>query len=490
MNSSGRKRIMQRWIRLCQITLGARGKRNCWNSKKNSGDGIYAGRFTGHASSQNSQEQPEIKNCYKQLAMDAEPKHFAFRFLNHFTRITSGGKKFIPQIDGLRFIAIMAVIAYHVRGICLFHFGANDTSQATTDLVSRILDTGHLGVPLFFSISGFILSLPFANERFNQLKPVGLWEYYKRRVTRIEPPYIIHLIFLFLLCALIYRRLPLHQQLYQNTGWFEYVWQHLLASLTYANGFIFGKHPYPNVVLWSLEVEIQFYILAPFLARAFLSATKWKRRIILIHSIFLLSLAHLFVEKNNYFFGFSLLGNLQFFLTGFLLADLYLTNHLATQTRNYKWDLLFLLACGTVVGFHTQPFLPLILPWLIFACCAAAFRGVICSKVLTSLWVTTIGGMCYTIYLYHSLIISAVIRLTIGFKTHILGLDLFIQFLLITIIIVVICSLLFVLFERPFMRRNWPTHLRRLFSKKNDLQLNAEVLGAAKAHDCDPERFK
>ncbi len=360
----------------------------------------------------------------------------------------------------------MAVIAYHVRGISLFHFGANDTAEAATDLISRILDAGHLGVPLFFAISGFILSLPFANERFNQIKPVGLKEYYKRRVTRIEPPYVIHLAFLFLLCAFIYRRMPMHQQLYQGEGWLEYVGQHLLASSTYMNGFIFGTHPYPNAVLWSLEVEVQFYILAPFLARAFMSPTKWKCRIILITSIFLLSLAQLFVEKDNYIFGFSLLGNLQFFLAGFLLADLHLTNQLATETRQYKWDFLFLIACATVVILHQEPVLPLILPWLIFACCTAAFRGVVCSNVLTNPWVTTIGGMCYTIYLYHSPIISAVIRLTARLRTEMLGLDLLVQLLIITPVILAVSSILFVLFERPFMRRNWPTELRKLFSRK------------------------
>src|SRR4051794_26951460 len=37
--------------------------------------------------------------------------------LGHFSRITTPGRTFLPQIDGLRFVAIMAVIAYHVRMI-------------------------------------------------------------------------------------------------------------------------------------------------------------------------------------------------------------------------------------------------------------------------------------------------------------------------------------------------------------------------------------
>jgi peptidoglycan/LPS O-acetylase OafA/YrhL len=64
--------------------------------------------------------------------------------------------------------------------------------------------------------------------------------------------------------------------------------------------------------------------------------------------------------------------------------------------------------------------------------------------------------MCYTIYLYHSIIISLLLRLTIKLQTHFFALDLWIQVILIAVPVVGICTPLFMLFERPFMRKDWP----------------------------------
>ena len=69
------------------------------------------------------------------------------------------------------------------------------------------------------------------------------------------------------------------------------------------------------------------------------------------------------------------------------------------------------------------------------------------------------GGICYTIYLYHSLLISILVRLTLKLSTHVVPLDLAIQFVLIAAILVAVCAVLFAFLERPFMRRDWPQKL-------------------------------
>jgi peptidoglycan/LPS O-acetylase OafA/YrhL len=48
------------------------------------------------------------------------------------------------------------------------------------------------------------------------------------------------------------------------------------------------------------------------------------------------------------------------------------------------------LRFGVVVG-----------PWLLFALCAAALRGPATARMLRNRWITTLGGMCYSIYLLH-----------------------------------------------------------------------------------------
>jgi len=62
-----------------------------------------------------------------------------------------------------------------------------------TSWLNKVFSAGHNGVPLFFAISGFILSLPFARQGLGGGSPVSLRQYYIRRVTRIEPPYVIQL---------------------------------------------------------------------------------------------------------------------------------------------------------------------------------------------------------------------------------------------------------------------------------------------------------
>lgn len=353
----------------------------------------------------------------------------------------------------------MAVIAFHVRAICSYHFPASPSGQTVEgDLVNDAFGTGHLGVELFFVISGFILSLPFARQWLQNGKRINLREYYIRRVTRIEPPYVIHLCFLFLLCAFVLRWLPSHPHLYHNEAWAGYALKHIFSSLFYANGFIFAAHPYPNIVLWSLEIEIQFYILAPFLARIFMIRTMWKRRTFLMILILAGSLANESALEDGYRIIYSLAGSLQYFLAGFLLADFYLLDKIE-DARSYRWDFVFPLAMTAVVLFRHYLLLAVALPWLMFFCCLAAFRGIVTARFLSFPWIMTIGGMCYTIYMYHWLMISMLVRVTGHWRTHILWLDLLIQFVLMSVITTGICAVLFALFERPFMRRDWPARI-------------------------------
>lgn len=377
-------------------------------------------------------------------------------FFSYFSRITTPGRTFLPQVDGLRCVAIVAVIAYHVRMIGSYHLGVTlESGEGLEGFTNRLFEAGSNGVQLFFAISGFILALPFARQFLQGGTPVTLRGYFLRRLTRLEPPYIIQLAFFFLLSAFVLRRLPAHEHLYGQPDWAAYVGQHLLASLFYVNGFLFGTHPYPNFVLWSLETEVQFYILAPVLALLFKISAKRLRRALIIGGI-VLSSTLLYAIPHGYRIGFTLAGNLQFFLIGFLVCDFYLTEWKPSDRGTYVWDGLFLLGVLAVVAFRRYSVSYLILPWSISLCLIGAFKGEFCRKLLSLPLVSLIGGMCYTIYMYHSIIISSLIRLTLRLQTHVFALDLWIQFLLMSVVIVGLCAPLFLLFERPFMKKDWP----------------------------------
>ena len=69
----------------------------------------------------------------------------------HLRRITTQ-QRFIPQIDGLRFVAIASVVFFHIYA-ALERGALPQPILLDTDLPKR-------GVELFFAISGFILGVP------------------------------------------------------------------------------------------------------------------------------------------------------------------------------------------------------------------------------------------------------------------------------------------------------------------------------------------
>ena len=174
----------------------------------------------------------------------------------HLARITSSNR-FIPEIDGLRFIAISAVLLFHINGYLVVHGQSSITSQAAADPLNSVLQVLNYGVELFFVISGFILALPFAQQYINEAKPVSLKAYYLRRVTRIEPPYLIAL-FVWFAALVLAHKVPVSQLL-----------PHLFVQIFYLNNIVFKTIPLICFVAWSLEIEVQFYITAPLLAKVF-----------------------------------------------------------------------------------------------------------------------------------------------------------------------------------------------------------------------------
>ncbi len=147
----------------------------------------------------------------------------------------------VPGLDGLRGLAVLAVVLYHFFG----------------DLVPG----GYLGVDMFFVLSGFLITSLLVRE-YNVTGRINLKDFWIRRFRRILPAALIVLCVCTALVAAIGDDLAVGiREQFLGTLFFVNNWTQIATSQTYFA---------PNEVqvfahYWSLAVEEQFYLLWPLL---------------------------------------------------------------------------------------------------------------------------------------------------------------------------------------------------------------------------------
>ena len=96
-------------------------------------------------------------------------------------------KAILPQIDGLRGVAICAVIFQHAFSHGISH------ALAASEVIGfpYFVDNGWMGVSLFFILSGFVLSLPYTGVETRFFDPAGILAFYRRRARRLLPLFVI-----------------------------------------------------------------------------------------------------------------------------------------------------------------------------------------------------------------------------------------------------------------------------------------------------------
>ena len=372
------------------------------------------------------------------------------RILRSLSRETTSGR-FIPEMDGLRFVAISMVILYHLNGYLMTKTAFYEHGSGAPDWLCRSALVGFHGVELFFVISGFILALPFAAHHLSGSPAVSLRKYYLRRLTRLEPPYFVTIFLL----------LPLGLWIHPAPA--SAIIPHLAASLAYLHNLIYGTQSTVLGVAWSLEIEVQFYLLVPLLTLVFAVRNARLRRGLLIGTTLALLAVQLLLVPHHPRVQLSILAYLQFFLMGFLLADIFLTTWRDSSRRSFYWDAIALVGWPILfLALQSRVLTHWIFPALVLTLYCAAFRGRWINWLICNRWITAVGGMCYSIYLIHYEVISAVGRFTKALGAHLPSpVYLMLQFVLVGSVIVTICGIYFVVLEKPCMRRDWPQRLWR-----------------------------
>jgi peptidoglycan/LPS O-acetylase OafA/YrhL len=162
--------------------------------------------------------------------------------------VEQAGELRSARVESLRAVAALAVYVGHVFG------QANDYDPARTlgTFADRVLFGGGFGVYLFFALSGYLLFLPFARRDYADGANVDYTRYAKNRAFRILPLYFVAVIVLLLATEG-------GGSLKQWVTWMSFSenFTNDRSDLVEVNG-----------VMWSLVIEVHFYIVLPFLAYA------------------------------------------------------------------------------------------------------------------------------------------------------------------------------------------------------------------------------
>ena len=153
-----------------------------------------------------------------------------------------GSTRYVPALDGLRSIAVLLVIAYHLN---LPGFGG-----------------GLLGVGVFFTLSGYLITLNLMNGHLRD-NSLHLGTFWLRRFRRLAPA-MLATVLTVLLLSVAFDAEHLRDRAFEAISSVFYVnnWHNIATGTSYFDQF---NGPGPLDHMWSLAIEEQFYLLWPLL---------------------------------------------------------------------------------------------------------------------------------------------------------------------------------------------------------------------------------
>ncbi|HFN4048006.1 TPA: acyltransferase family protein [Pseudomonas aeruginosa] len=296
------------------------------------------------------------------------------KLLNGMVAVSSG-RNIRLDVQGLRAVAVLAVLAYHAN--------------------SAWLRAGFVGVDVFFVISGFIITALLVERGVK----VDLVEFYAGRIKRIFPAYFVMLAIVCIASTILF--LPddyvFFEKSLQSSVFFSS--NHYFAN--FGSYFAPRAEELPLLHTWSLAIEMQFYLFYPVLFMCL--PCRWRLPVFILLAILL------FIWSGYCVFSgsqdaqyFALLARVPEFMSGAVVALSLRDRELPARLAILAGLLgAALLVCSFIIidKQHFPGFWSL-LPCLGAALLIAARRGP-ASLLLASRPMVWIGGISYSLYLWH-----------------------------------------------------------------------------------------
>lgn len=302
--------------------------------------------------------------------------------------------KHLHKIDALRGLAILLVISFHIWS-CLFQ-GYELKEYAENGLLlidgiqSIILNfnpfaQGWIGVELFLVISGFLIHFIYLNNQNN-----FTWkEFFSKRFWRIYPPYVLALIFFFII------RIDLNP--IGLIGFFT----HLFFVHNLRDDTFFSLNP----SFWSIALEVQLYVLYPL----YILLTKYFKSLRIVFSTFLVVIIFRFADYYFAFTSISLQANVFNFWFTWLIGA-YLAERYYHQKKLFPnpllWFILFYFLFFMFKIFYITNYF-LIIPGSL--ACVTLVEALLYSEIPDKFYLgriflkglTFLGMISYSLYLIH-----------------------------------------------------------------------------------------
>lgn len=297
----------------------------------------------------------------------------------HKTQSITTKKQYRLDIQGLRAIAVLSVLLFHIN--------------------KDFLSGGFIGVDIFFVISGYLVSGIILRQKENQ--SFSFKDFYVGRIKRIVPAYYVLIIAVLLVGSYLLLNTDI-SSLRHNVFWaFLFNSNHYLSTLD--NYFGVSSSENPLLHTWTLAVEMQVYLLLPFL----LFFINKKRVIVLLIILFILieiyTQYQITAANNKTFVYFSLLSRAPEFFVGILINIITIPKDILNKISNALSIIGIILIISSTILLSESSLFPglLALPACIGTALLIISKDGIINKLLSTKPMAFIGELSYSIYLWH-----------------------------------------------------------------------------------------